>query len=85
MVWEDGSTVGRKEEGLPNCKRICNARAECNGFDHDKATNLCGLWKRAPFKPEPRSGYDCYQKISGENCLCMCVSCFFLDLIMIEV
>ena len=67
LSWNDGSEADRKVKDLSNCKLICNGRAECAAFDHDTSTDTCGLWKRAPSKPQPQSGYNCYLKISGKR------------------
>ena len=66
-TWDDSSMVDRILKDKENCKRICNGRAECTAFDHDTATDTCRLWKHTPSLPQPRSGYNCYQKITGKN------------------
>ena len=64
-TWDDSSMADRTVKDIENCKRICNGRAECAAFDHDTDTDTCGLWKRASSVPQPRSGYNCYEKITG--------------------
>ena len=64
--WKDGldSNYG-KVKGIRNCKRICDAHEECNGFVHRETDHVCGFWKGAPLKPKEKEKRNCYEKQTG--------------------
>ena len=48
--------------GLLNCSEMCMNQSDCDGFSHRIFDDVCGLWRKAPFKLHYDKNFDCYLK-----------------------
>ena len=69
--WNDGHTSHDASWGIETdlsiCEEECHRQPECEGFDLNKSTKVCGHWKRGPLKHTKEHGkeLDCYKKKKG--------------------
>lgn len=49
-------------KGISHCKAVCNMHLECNGFVHRTTDDICGFWKKGPFRLSSYQNHNCYRK-----------------------
>ena len=63
VKWSNGSNAKYGQmRGLLNCSEICMNQSDCDGFSHRIFDDVCGLWRKAPFKLHYDKNFDCYLK-----------------------